>query len=145
MSGSTVRTQYGGIQFGMVNGIRDGKGIANIGTIDIPDGKPFSDEQLVKSALGQGLMNPTLVANGMYTLVTEQTSFGVPSGNPANQSDSGPVVKMVSQKVIKGEQSQAGSSKTSGNPEIKQVSQKVVMGIQEPITSAESKGTNPNP
>jgi len=131
---ATIRTQYGGCQFAQVSGVQDGKGIMNIGMISIPDATPFSDEQLLQSELGKGLYGAKVNANGMYRMFTEETHFGVPSGNPTNTSARIPEVDMISRKVVGGEQSGVGPTSSKGNPDVDMVAQKVVAGVQTPIT-----------
>ncbi len=140
MTTKTTTREYGGIQFVMVNGLKDGEGIARIGTYDINPKEVISDSQIIKSNLAEGLEAPTVSANGHFILTTRETGFGYKSSksNADNDTSSTPTAKIVSEKAIYGVQEETPSKKTSGNPEAKIVSVKEILPIQVPI------GESPN-
>jgi hypothetical protein len=138
-------TEYGGIQGAMVDGTKDGKGIARIVTMDINAGQVFNREEVVKAAASD-LKNATVPVMMTYTLFTQEKTYGW-ADNPnlgTGPGATGPTVKVVSEKEIAGVQQgiQSGQPTMSVKASAKVVSEKAVYGIQE---AAEGSNSLPKP
>jgi hypothetical protein len=132
MSSQTKTTEYGGIQVDMVNGLKNGEGIARIGMFDIAAGETIAKEAACRSNLGRDLENPTVPASLQFVIVTRQTNYGF-AGRPEGPGAATPEAKIIAEKVITPVQRATGAAPSSKASDAKLIAEKFVGEVQRPV------------
>jgi hypothetical protein len=138
--------EYGGVQGSVVRGLGKNGGEAVIGIQNVKTGQVLSKEEIINSAIGDGLEQVDVASSVQFIMVTRQVNFraGV-AANPGNPGTAqrGPDAVVVDRKIFSGAQKEvvkeALASSSARGPEAVIVSKKVFEGLQEEVTPGQSK------